>query len=86
MLGLSEKLRGFTSVMEAIQRGAETLVIVGKIAGAGSAIIFAFLLGGLVMASALAIPSYFIFLRVFRFIRSWRQQRRNRKHWKKLNP
>jgi uncharacterized protein (DUF2062 family) len=86
MLGLSEKLRGFTSVMEAIQRGEETMVIVGKFAGAGSAIISAFLLGGLVMASALAIPSYFIFFRVFSFIRSWRRQRRERKHWQRLNP
>ena len=86
ILRLSEKERGFASVMASIRQGEEVMVIVGKIVGAGSTIISAFLLGGFVMGSVLALPSYFVFLRVFRFIKDWREKRRGRKHWQKLNP
>ncbi len=86
ILGLSEKNRGFTSIMESMQVGEEPMVAVGKIAGAGSSIIAAFILGGVVMAFLLAGPSYFFFLWLFSAIKDWRAQRRNRKHWQKLNP
>ncbi len=86
ILGLSERNRGFSSVMEAIDHGEEAMVVAGKIAGAGGIIITAFLLGGVIMGVVSALPSYFIFLRFFRFIKSWREKRRERKRWHRPNP
>jgi len=81
ILGLSEKNRVFLSVMGSMHQGEEVLVVLGKIAGAGGAIISAFIVGGIVMGLVAAIPAYFIFLRFFTVIRSWRQARRNRKRF-----
>ena len=66
--------------MTAIQSGEDAMVVVGKIFGAGGFVIAAFLVGGLVMGTAAAIPSYFIFLRIFRSIRLWREARRKLKN------
>jgi hypothetical protein len=71
--------------MVSIRQGEEALVVIGKIAGAGGTIIAAFVLGGFIMGFIAAIPSYFIFLRLFQFIRQWRQKRRERKYWQRRN-
>jgi len=71
--------------MTSIGRGDEGLVLIGKLAGAGSAIIAAFIIGGILLGSVSAIPSYFIFLRLFNFIRAWRKRRRERRQWLKQN-
>ena len=87
ILGLSEKNRGFSSVMGSIQslnHGEGFSVVMGEIAGVGSAIIVAFLLGGLILGLIVAPPAYFIFLKVFHFISAWREKRKSHKHWKKL--
>jgi len=86
ILGFSEKEGALKALMESIKQAEGTMVVVGKIAGAGSAMISSFLLGGVAMGVVAAIPSYFIFLRIFRFIRSWREKRRERKRWQKLKP
>ncbi len=70
----------FSSVMSAIQSGEESMVIVGKILGAGGVGLAAFLLGGLVMGTAVAVPSYFVFLPMFRYLRAWRRARRERRN------
>ena len=80
ILGLSEKNRIFLSLMESINYNEEILVILGKFAHAGGAIIFAFLIGGVLMGLVVAIPSYFFFIRLFRFIRNWREKRKKRRH------
>jgi uncharacterized protein (DUF2062 family) len=67
------------SVMDSVQQSEEYLQVIGKIAGAGGTIVCSFLVGGLAMGLVAAVPSYFIFLRFFEFIRRWRQRRRNRK-------
>jgi uncharacterized protein (DUF2062 family) len=71
--------------MVSIQQNEEALVVIGKIAGAGSTIVAAFLVGGFIMGLTAAIPSYFIFLRLFQFIRRWRRERRERKNWQRKN-
>ena len=76
ILRLPEQNAIFSSVMTAIQSGEDAMVVVGKIFGAGGSVIAAFIVGGLVMGTAAAIPSYFIFLRIFRSIRLWREARR----------
>ena len=85
VLGLPEGNGVISSVMVSIQQNEEALVVIGKIAGAGSTIVAAFLVGGLIMGFAAAIPAYFIFLRLFQFIRQWRQERRARKYWQRRN-
>jgi uncharacterized protein len=80
LLRLPEKNAIFSSVMTSIQSGEDAMVIVGKIFGAGGFVIAAFLVGGLVLGTAAAIPSYFIFLRIFKSIRLWREARRRLKN------
>jgi len=79
LLGLSLKSGVFSSVMTSIHQGEAVMVVLGKIVGAGGAIIFAFLLGGFLMGVVFAIPSYFISLKVFELIEQWRIGIRDRK-------
>jgi uncharacterized protein (DUF2062 family) len=82
ILGHTEKSWVFSSVMESVQRGDEIKVIAGNIAGAAGILIPSLLVGGFVMGVVCSLPSYIIFLRLFRFIKNWREQRRDRKHWR----
>ncbi|MCP4681564.1 MAG: DUF2062 domain-containing protein [Desulfobacterales bacterium] len=82
ILGLPERSAIFSSIMTSIQSGEELMVIVGKILGSGTAMIAAFLAGGLVMGTVLAIPSYFFFLHFFRYLKAWRKSRKERKNWR----
>ena len=60
-----------SSVMNSIHKGEDVIVVIGKMAGAGSTIITSFIIGGFIMGVVISIPSYFIFLRLFIFIKSW---------------
>jgi uncharacterized protein (DUF2062 family) len=82
ILGIREQKKVFASITAAIRAGEESMVVVGKILGAGSTFVTAFLLGGLVMGVVFATPSYFIFLKVFRSIRNWRSSRKERRNWR----
>ncbi len=70
----------FSSVMRAIKSGEESMVIAEKILSAGSLGVATFLLGGLIMGTVVALPTYFIFLSVFSRIRVWRRARRKLKN------
>ena len=83
ILGIPEKSKMFSSVMAPIRQGEEALAIIGKIAGAGGAMVSAFLLGGFIMGVIAAVPSYFIFLRFFQFLRTWRRKRREDRYWQR---
>ena len=83
LMGLSMKNGFFPSLMTSFQSGEEIIITIGKIIGAGSTIIFAFLLGGFLMGIVVAIPSYFIFLNFFQWIRAWRAKRRVPRSWQK---
>ncbi len=85
ILGIPGKSKIFSSVMASIRQGEEAMAIIGKIMGAGGAMVSAFLVGGIVMGVIAAIPSYFIFLRFFQFLRTWRRQRRERRYWQRIN-
>jgi uncharacterized protein (DUF2062 family) len=85
ILGIPGKSKILSSVMASIRQGEEAIAIIAKIAGAGGTMFAAFVVGGFIMGIAAAIPSYFIFLRLFQFIRQWRQERRARKYWQRRN-
>lgn len=76
VLGLPEQKAVFSSIMVAIRSGEDTMAVVGKILGSGGAFVFAFLLGGVIIGVVSAIPSYYLFLWIFRDIRKWRRSKK----------
>lgn len=72
ILALPKRDAVFSSIMTAINAGEGFTVIAGKMLGAGGNFAAAFLLGGFVLGTAFALPSYFVFLRLFKSIRTWR--------------
>ncbi|MCD6297775.1 MAG: DUF2062 domain-containing protein [Deltaproteobacteria bacterium] len=82
ILGVREQKAVFASITTAIRAGEESMVVVGKIFGAGGTFVTALLLGGFVMGIVFATPAYFIFLKVFRSIRTWRSSRKERRNWR----
>lgn len=85
IFGLPEQNVVFSSIMAAIRSGEQFMPIVGKILGAGSSFVTAFLLGGFIMGIVSAGVSYFIFLHLFKTLRSWRRARREAKAWRTSN-
>ncbi|MFO7739405.1 MAG: DUF2062 domain-containing protein [Desulfatiglandaceae bacterium] len=81
LLGLQGKHRVFLSIMAAVQRGEESMAVIGKTLGAGGAIIAAFLVGGLVLGVAASLPAYFISLHIFKSIKAWRQSKKEPIPW-----
>ena len=82
ILGLSEKNAIFSSIMTAVKSVEDPMVIVEKIFAGGGIVAATFLLGGLVMGICTSVPSYFVFLYVFKYIKSWHQLRKERgKRW-----
>ena len=82
VIGLPEKNAVFSSVMTAVRSGETPWVIVEKIFGAGTAIVSAFLIGGVMMGAVFGGLCFFAFLPIFKNIRSWRQSRKEHKHWR----
>jgi uncharacterized protein (DUF2062 family) len=72
----------FSSIMTSVRMGEDGMVIAEKIIGAGGFMVASFLTGGLIMAIVGSIPSYFIFLYIFRKIRAWRDSRRATRNWR----
>ena len=70
----------FSSIMGAVKSGEESMVIVERIISSGSLMVATFLIGGVIMGFFVAIPSYFIFLVIFKRIQVWRELRREQKH------
>ncbi len=80
ILGLHGQDAVFSSIMKAVRSGEESMVIVEKILASGSLMVAIFLVGGLVMGIVAAVPSYFIFLLIFKKIKVWREARREQKN------
>jgi uncharacterized protein len=79
MLGLPRKNRGVASVMDALQLGEEGMAPVKILFETGGSILAAFVLGGLILGLVLAGVSYPLFLKIFRGIHRWRENRRTLK-------
>ena len=76
LLGLSGDNRGFSSVMEYVRDSEGPLQVISRIASSSGNMIAVFLIGGLIMGTIASIPSYFIFLKIFSFIKAWKQKKR----------
>jgi len=75
----------FSSIMTSVRLGEDGMVIAEKIVSAGGLMVASFIAGGLIMAIVTAIPSYFIFLFIFRKIRVWREGRKGQRNWRVTN-
>lgn len=83
LLGLSEGSKPFSAIMSSVRDREDLTVLMGKMAGAGGFMVSAFLIGGILMGVVAAVPSYFLFLKVFQTLARWRQERRRRKQEKR---
>jgi len=79
LLGVEGGNEIITSVMASINRGDEMSVIWGKLFSSGITLFSALLIGGIIIGTITAVPSYFIFLRIFSKIREWRRKRKAKK-------
>jgi len=73
VLGMEGYGAMFKTIMDMVRSGAESMAIVQKIMASGGLMVAAFLVGGLIMGTVVALPSYFIFLYIFKHIRQWRE-------------
>lgn len=83
ILGLSENNKNFSAIIDHIRHGEEGIALIKDIMSASSSIIGTFLLGGIIMGIVTAVPSYFIFLNIFRYVKKMRERRKGRGHWRK---
>jgi len=65
----------FRSIMASARQGEDAMIIIQKIMGAGSSMIAAFLVGGLILGFLFATPSYLIFLKIFQALERWRERK-----------
>jgi len=72
VLGMEGRSAMFTTIMDMVRSEAESMAIVEKILQSGGLMAAAFLLGGVIMGAVVALPSYFVFLYIFKRIRRWR--------------
>ncbi len=79
ILGIPGQNEAISNIMAAVQSGEEPMLIVGKILGVGGVGLAAFVVGGLAMGISAAVPSYFIFLPIFKRLKAWRESRRRKK-------
>jgi uncharacterized protein len=82
ILGVEGQGGRFSSIMTSVRLREDAMVIAEKIMAAGGIMVGSFLAGGLVMAIIAAIPSYFVFLFIFRKIRAWRDARKGKHTWR----
>ena len=76
VLGMEGYGTMFNTIMEMVRAEAESMAIVEKIMESGGLMAAAFLVGGVIMGTVVALPSYFIFLYIFKRIRKWRESGR----------
>jgi uncharacterized protein (DUF2062 family) len=76
LLGMPGHHEALTSLLTVLRSGEGVMAIIVKIAEAGGSAFASFLLGGIVIGLFLAVPSYFMSLRLFIFLRSWRRAKK----------
>ncbi len=78
VLGMEGHGAMFNAIMELARSCEDSMIIVRKILESGGLMVASFLVGGIIMGVVAAIPSYVIFLYIFRRIRRWRESGRGR--------
>jgi uncharacterized protein (DUF2062 family) len=86
ILGIPERRKVFSAVIESIRSGDPFAEVVGNALGAGATFVAAFIIGGVLLGIVFAPLAYFIFLSLFRSLKSWRANRKTRKHQRRQIP
>jgi uncharacterized protein (DUF2062 family) len=79
ILRLPSTSKVFHSIMLSIHQRGDAWIIFEKMAGAGGGFMAAFLVGGLVLGLFFSLPSYFIFLKFFSYLRDYRDRVRRKR-------
>jgi uncharacterized protein len=79
LLGVEGGLDRLKSVMASISHGDEMAVIWGKLFSSGVTLVSSLLVGGIIIGVVAAVPTYFIFLKIFQKLREWRHKRKAEK-------
>jgi uncharacterized protein (DUF2062 family) len=79
ILGLSGTGKVFHSIMLSIHQGESAWILFEKMVNAGGELMAAFLVGGLALGLVFSVPSYFIFIGIFRSLRGYRDRLRREK-------
>lgn len=81
VLRLSEDNRGFHAAMRAIRNSHGKWELISSLSSSSGHIFAAFIIGGLIMGVIAAVPSYFVFLKLFSLMEKWRIKHKDNKHW-----
>ncbi|MFC1840618.1 DUF2062 domain-containing protein [Thermodesulfobacteriota bacterium] len=85
LLGIEGGIEKIKDVMYSINHGEEMAVIWGKLFSSGVTLVSALLIGGIILGTIAAVPTYFLFLRIFWRLRLWRQKRKAKKAAKSIH-
>jgi uncharacterized protein (DUF2062 family) len=85
LLGVEGGIEKIKAVMYSIKYGEEMSLIWGKLFSSGITLISALLIGGIILGTIAAVPTYFLFLRIFWRVRIWRQKRKAKKAARSLH-
>jgi uncharacterized protein (DUF2062 family) len=85
LLGLPEQRKVFSAVIESIRAGDRFVEVAGHAAGAGATFVTSFILGGVLLGIVFAPPAYFVFLPFFRSLKTWREERKERRRLQRPN-
>ena len=76
LLGVDGGPEIIKAVTDSINRGDPMSVVWGKLFSSGITLVSALLIGGIIIGVVAAVPSYFLFLKIFQKIREWRLKRK----------
>jgi uncharacterized protein (DUF2062 family) len=79
ILGLPSTGKVFHSILLSVHQRDDGWIVFQKMAGAGGEIMAAFLVGGLVLGLVFSLPSYFIFVKIFGYLRNCRDRVRRKR-------
>ncbi|MBN2060976.1 MAG: DUF2062 domain-containing protein [Deltaproteobacteria bacterium] len=77
ILCLPEKNKAFLNIMKQLREDEAGVSAIMNLLSSGFTIITAFLMGGLIIGIIVSIPSYYIFLNIFRYIHRHREKRKD---------
>jgi uncharacterized protein len=81
VLRFSEDNQGLYAAMRAIRESHGKWELISRITSSSGHIFAAFIIGGLIMGTISAVPSYFIFLKLFNLFHAWRVKHKEHNHW-----
>jgi|LSQX01.1.fsa_nt_gb uncharacterized protein (DUF2062 family) len=79
LLGIEGGHEIIKKIMASIQRHDDIAITWNMLFSSGTGIVFALLLGGIIIGTVSAVPAYFVFLFLFQKVKEWQQRRKQKK-------